>query len=401
MLMMLYRHDGKSNKELSALGFGCMRFPRKGSGIDFERASKMLYNAIDKGVNYLDTAYIYGGSEAFLGQALTPEWRDKVNIATKLPLFLVKSAADFDKFFNRSLERLKTNHVEYYMMHMLTSLDVWEKLCAMGIEQWIETQKKHGRIGAIGFSYHGGRLEFPKILKAYPWDFCMIQYNYLDEHNQAGRSGLELAEEMGIPVIAMEPVRGGSLVNELPKSAVEAFKSADPDKTLAEWALRWVWNHPGITCLLSGMSDESQVEENLRLAAVCEPNALTEAELAAYESVIKTLNETLKVPCTACGYCLPCPKGVDIPTCFASYNMVSSYGKGTAIRRYMQNIDALNTDAHYASKCNSCGKCEPVCPQSIHIRKELANAAKALEPWWFKLGMKAARMFMGGGRSKV
>lgn len=398
---MLYRHDGKSNKELSALGFGCMRFPRKGGGIDFDRASKMLYSSIDKGVNYLDTAYIYGGSEAFLGQAITSQWRDKVNIATKLPLFMVKTAADFDKFFDRSLERLNTDHVEYYLMHMLTSLDLWEKLCALGIEKWIETQKKRGRIGAIGFSYHGGRLEFPKILKAYPWDFCQIQYNYLDENNQAGRSGLELAESMGIPVIVMEPLRGGGLVKDLPKSAVEQFRKLDANKSLAEWGLRWVWNHPGVTTVLSGMSDEQQVEENIRLAGVCEANALTETEHAAYASAIKAMNAAIKVPCTACGYCMPCPKGVDIPTGFACYNTVYSLGKPKALREYMQNIDALNTDTHYASKCIGCGKCESHCPQSIQIRKELAEAAKVLEPWWFNFGMKAARVFMGNRRKTI
>ena len=205
---------------------------------------------------------------------------------------------------------------------------------------------------------------------------------------------------MGIPVIVMEPLRGGSLVKELPKKAVEAFRAADPERSLAEWGLRWVWNHTGVKCVLSGMSAESEADENIRLAGLCEPNSLSEAELNAYQSVINILGETLKVPCTACGYCMPCPKGVDIPTCFASYNMVYSSGRGGAIRRYMQNIDALNTDAHYAGKCVNCGKCETHCPQSIQIRKELANAAKTLEPWWFNFGMKTARMFMGRGRNK-
>ncbi|MCL1821061.1 MAG: aldo/keto reductase [Oscillospiraceae bacterium] len=398
---MQYRHDGKSNRELSALGFGCMRFPRKGSGIDFSRSSKMLYSAIEKGVNYLDTAYIYGGSEAFLGQALTPEWREKVSIATKLPLFMVKSGADFDKYFNRSLERLKTDHVEYYLAHMLTSLDLWEKLCSWGIEEWIEKQKQSGRIGAIGFSYHGGRLEFPKILKAYPWDFCQIQYNYLDENNQAGRSGLELAESMGIPVIVMEPLRGGNLARNLPKPVVDEFNKAVPGRTPADWAFKWVWNHPGVTCVLSGMSGEDEIEENIRLAAESGQNVLTDAEIAVYENVVKLFGGMVKVPCTACGYCLPCPKGVDIPTSFSSYNTAFSLGKSKAHREYMQNIDALHTDEHYASKCVNCGKCESHCPQNIQIRKELSNAAKLLEPWWFGAGMKMARTVLGFGKKNV
>lgn len=392
---MLYREDKKAGKQLSALGFGCMRFPKKGGGIDFERSSKMLYSAIDGGVNYLDTAYIYGGSEAFLGQALTREWREKVSIATKLPLFMVKTAADIDKYFNKSLERLNTDHVEYYLCHMLTSLNSWEKLRGLGIEKWIAEQKSKGRIGSIGFSYHGGREEFPKLLKAYDWDFCQIQYNYLDEFNQAGRSGLELAESMGIPVIIMEPLRGGKLATGLPQNAVDALKKRNAERSPAEWGLRWVWNHPGVTCVLSGMSDEQQIEENLRVASNSPPNALSADELEAVADVKRVLDSLIKIPCTACGYCMPCPKGVDIPTSFASYNTMFIAGKMRAHQVYMQNIDALNTDAHYAGNCIECGKCEQHCPQGIEIRKELRTVKKVLEPWWFNGGMKLVRVFTG------
>ncbi len=388
---MQYRIDAKTGKPISILGFGCMRFPRKGAAIDIDRARNMLTDAIDKGVNYLDTAYIYGGSEEALGTILTPAMREKVSIATKLPIILVKTAADFDKFFNKSLERLKTDHVEYYLIHMISNVATWERLKALGIEAWIAKQKAAGRIGSIGFSYHGGREEFPKLIDAYDWEFTQVQYNYLDEYNQAGRSGLELAAAKGMPVIVMEPLRGGKLVTGLPPKAIDAFSTLTPRQSLAAWGLRWVWDHPAVTCLLSGMSDEAQVSENIALADTALPNVLTQEQRDVFAQVVTILQEAVKVPCTACGYCLPCPKGVDIPTAFSCYNRVYAEGFTTGLNEYMKNAGVLHTDKNLASNCIGCRKCEAHCPQGIEISKEMKLVAQKLEPWWFSGATKIMR----------
>ena len=389
---MLYRDDGRAGRKLSALGFGCMRFPKKGNGFDLDKADELLRAAIDGGVNYLDTAYIYGNSEAVMGRILSRDGlRDKVYIATKMPLFMVRSAADFDKYFNRQLERLQTGRIDYYLLHMLGDTRLWNRLKQMGVEEWLAKRVEEGKIGKAGFSYHGGREQFQLLLDEYDWDFVQIQYNYMDEYNQAGRDGLELAAARGLPVIVMEPLRGGMLAGGLPKAAKDVFKSADPDMSPAEWGLRWVWNHPGVTVLLSGMSDMAQLEENLRVAGDAAPGLLDAKQLEVFEEVKRTLNTVVKVGCTACGYCMPCPAGVDIPTCFSSYNMIFAYGAGTAMRRHMQNINALGANPRFARKCNGCGKCEKRCPQGIKIREGLKAASKKLEPWWFRAASGAYR----------
>ena len=382
---MLYRQDKRAGLELSGLGFGCMRFPRKGGGFDFEKASELIRAAVGGGVNYLDTAYIYGNSEVTLGKILsTFGLRDKVYIATKMPLFLVRGPGDFDKYFNRQLERLQTDYIDYYLLHMLGDMKVWNKLREFGIENWISLKKSEGKIGGIGFSYHGGREQFPLLLDTYDWDFVQIQYNYMDESNQAGRDGLELAASKDLPVIVMEPLLGGKLTGELPQNAKDLFTKADPSMTPAEWALRWVWDQPGVTVVLSGMSTMPQLEENMRVAGDAAPGCLNDAKKAVIADVKKTVNASIKVPCTSCGYCMPCPAGVDIPTCFSSYNTIFSYSKWTAMRTHMQNINALGASPRFGSLCKNCGKCETHCPQGIQIQENLKAASKALEPWWFK-----------------
>ncbi|MDR2618890.1 MAG: aldo/keto reductase, partial [Treponema sp.] len=259
---MQYRIDGKSGNKLSALGFGCMRFPRKGAVIDMEKTERLVMEAVNRGVNYFDTAYIYGGSEEALGAVLDKnKARDAVYIATKLPLVLSRSASDFDKFFNKSLERLRTDRVDYYLLHMLTDRRQWERFRAMGIEDWLAAKKKEGRIRQAGFSFHGSQEEFLKLLDVYDWDFCQIQYNYAQENYQAGKTGLLRAAAKGLPVIIMEPLLGGKLASALPREAEEVFRASG--KKAAEWALRWVWNHKEATVLLSGMNDPAQLEENL------------------------------------------------------------------------------------------------------------------------------------------
>ena len=277
---MQYRKD-KYGRELSVLGFGCMRFTRKGNAIDFDKAEKEIMAAWRAGVNYFDTAYIYPGSEALLGAVLHRNGiREKVNIATKLPQYLVGSLNGVEKYFQEELGRLQTDYIDYYLMHMLTDPAQWERLKQAGILEWILEKKKTGAIRNIGFSYHGNTEKFLKILESYDWDFCQIQYNYLDEHTQAGVTGLKAAAARGIPVIIMEPLRGGRLAGGLPPAAVKEIEAMQPRRSAAEWGLRWIWNHPEATVVLSGMNDVSQVEENCRIAADAAPDSLGPEELA-------------------------------------------------------------------------------------------------------------------------
>lgn len=384
---MQYRLDKKSGNQISALGYGCMRFTKKGGSIDQEKAEQELTYAMEQGVNYFDTAYIYPGSEVALGKFLAKGNRDKVYIATKLPHYLVKSLAQADKIFEEELRRLQTDYIDYYLMHMLTDIGGWERMCDMGIKEWIQKRKESGQIRQIGFSYHGGTAGFLKILEAYDWDFCQIQFNYMDEHSQAGLKGLKRAGELGIPVIIMEPLRGGRLTNGLPGSAKEVFAKAEPKRSPADWALRWIWNHPEVTCILSGMNAIEQIEENCRVASEATPGHLTEDDLSIFEKVKAAINAVTKVGCTGCGYCMPCPRGVDIPNCFRCYNVYYSDGWFNGLREYFMGTTLRKTKTN-ASLCVGCGKCEQHCPQSIPIRKELKNVTKTLE----RLPYKAARL---------
>jgi hypothetical protein len=389
---MQYRND-KKGTPVSLLGYGCMRFTRKGQSIDIDKAQRELEKAIELGVNYFDTAYVYPGSEAALGEILERlGCREKVMIATKLPHYLIKSKAGIEKTFNEELKRLKTDYVDYYLMHMLTDTDTWEKMKALGILEWIEEKKRSGKIRNIGFSYHGNTEMFIKLLDAYDWDFCQIQYNYLDEHTQAGRRGLEYAGEKGVPVIIMEPLRGGRLVNLLPQSAKDVIANYDVKRSPAEWALRWLWEQPQVTCILSGMNSLEMVEENCRVASEVKVNEFTPKDYELIEKVKTEINKSMRVGCTGCGYCLPCPKGVDIPMAFMSYNFMLTQDKRGTKRSNMQcTIFRKNTSS--ASQCVGCGKCEKHCPQGIEIRKELKNAAAELEDWKYKIAKKVIRLF--------
>ena len=259
---MQYRNDKYGNK-LSVLGFGCMRFTRKGNGIDTDKAEKELMAAYEAGVNYFDTAYIYPGSEAALGEILERNGiREKVNIATKIPQFMVRNREGLDKYFDEQLSRLRTTYIDYYLMHHVTDVAMWEKLKAVGVLDWIRAKKESGAIRNIGFSYHGNTENFLKVLSDYDWDFCQVQYNYLDEVSQAGVKGVKAAAERGIPVVIMEPLRGGKLVNMLPKGALEAMKASGRGWTPAEWGLRWLYDQPEVTVVLSGMNSVEMVEEN-------------------------------------------------------------------------------------------------------------------------------------------
>ena len=390
---MQYR-KGAGGADWSALGFGCMRFPRAGSGIDTAEAEREIQKAVELGVNYFDTAYIYPGSEECLGEILEKnQLRDRVLIASKLPQYLINSAAAIEKRFQEQLRRLRTDHIDNYLMHMLTDLDAWRKLCALGIEDWIAEKKRAGAIRNIGFSFHGNTDMFLKILDAYDWDFCQIQYNYMDEVSQAGRAGLQAAAAKGIPVVIMEPLRGGKLVSLLPESARRRVAEDGQGKSAAELAFRWLWDQPEVTCVLSGMNSMDMLAENCRVASEALPGCLSEQERTLIAALRTDINEKLRVPCTGCGYCMPCPQGVDIPGAFRSYNLTATENRAAGLREYFQSV-SLRRDPPFPSQCVACGKCERHCPQHIPIIQELKKADKVIRPWYFKAAASIARKWL-------
>ena len=390
---MNYRTD-KYGNQLSILGFGCMRFPQKMGRIDMEETEREIMTAYQAGVNYYDTAYIYPGSEAALGEIFEKNnIREKVYIATKLPHYLIKSVADMDKLFAEELRRLRTDYVDYYLMHMLTDTDTWNRLKSLGIEEWIAEKKASGAIRQIGFSYHGNSEMFCNLVDAYDWDFCQIQYNYMDEHSQAGRRGLYHAHAKGIPVIIMEPLRGGKLVNRLPDTAKKIFEEYKIKRTPAQWAFRWLWNQPEVTVVLSGMNSDEMVRDNIQTASTVEVGELGEDEEQMLKQVVAAINAKMKVGCTGCGYCMPCPKGVDIPGTFAAYNRRYAEGKFWSFVDYVM-CTTLRKNSTAASNCVGCGKCEKHCPQHIEIRKNLKDAQKELETPLYKVVRKVVKGFM-------
>ncbi len=389
---MKYRKDRNGN-EISQLGFGCMRFARKGANIDYDLAEKQIMYAIENGVNYFDTAYIYPGSEEILGNVLANNnVRDKVCIATKLPQYIMRNKDQLDKTFSEELSRLKTDYIDYYLMHMFTDYSEWEHLKSLNIEEWIAKHKEDGSIGQIGFSYHGDTDMFIKILDAYDWDFCQIQYNYLDEHSQAGKRGLEAAKEKGIPVIIMEPLRGGKLVN-LPGDALKLLKEDEHGYSAAELGLRWLWNQEGIMCVLSGMNSMEMVDENIRIASDACVNAFTDRDNSLVKSIVEIIRSKEKVGCTACRYCMPCPMGVDIPGNFHFYNLCYIEKKSSARFEFAQTM-GMRKEPGFASQCIGCGKCEKHCPQHINIREKLKEADKELRPLPYKVGIELARKML-------
>lgn len=389
---MQYRKDKKGN-DISVLGYGCMRFTKKGNSIDIDKAEKEVMAAIHAGVNYLDTAYVYPGNEVAVGEILSRNGcREEIYLATKLPHYLIKSIDGVEKMFQEELRRLKTDYIDYYLMHMLTDISTWEKLKALGMDTWIEEKLASGQIRNIGFSYHGKSDMFKQLVDVYDWDFCQIQYNYIDEHSQAGVEGLRYAHEKGLPVIIMEPLRGGRLVNLLPESAKELFRKDEEKRTPAALALKWLYNQPEVTCVLSGMNSMEMVEQNLKTASESPVGCLTDSDQELIEQIKIEIEKSVKVGCTGCGYCMPCPKGVDIPGTFRCYNAMYSEGKQSGRRDYLQ-CTAFRKDTSSASQCVGCGKCESHCPQHIEIRKELKNAAADLETFRYKAMKTAIQVF--------
>ena len=392
---MLYGEDRKGNR-ISRLGYGCMRFARKGGGLDLEKAERELMTAYERGVNYFDTAYVYPGSEDLLGQVLERNGiRGEVNVATKLPQYLTRSMKAVDRIFAEERKRLRTDWIDYYLMHMFTDFSEWEKLCSMGMEEWIAARKREGSIGSIGFSYHGETEMFLKILNAYDWDFCQIQYNYLDENSQAGRRGLDAAHAKGVPVIIMEPLRGGKLVR-LPRPAEEILGESGHGWSNAEWGLRWLWDQPGVTCVLSGMNSVDMVEENARIASEAAVGTMTDADRELLERAVRVIRERDKVGCTGCRYCMPCPSGVDIPGNFYYYNLMYVDRKSSARFEFAQAM-GMRKDPGFATQCVGCGKCEKHCPQHLPIREFLKEADAALRPLPYRIGIDVARRFITRG----
>ena len=389
---MNYRFDKYGNK-LSILGFGCMRFQHKMGKIDMDKAEKQIITAYNNGVNYFDTAYIYPGSEAAIGEIFEKHnIRKNINIATKLPHYLIKNREDLDKLFNEELKRLRTDYIDYYLMHMLADVDTWARLVDMGIIQWIEEKKAKGEIRQVGFSYHGGTDSFIKLVDAYNWDFCMIQYNYMDENSQAGKRGLKYANSKGLPVMIMEPLRGGKLVKNLSDDVKNLFNESTKKFTPAQWAFKWLWNQPEVTVVLSGMNTEEMVLDNVNNASKSFVGELDKKDDELLKKVVGAINAKMKVGCTGCGYCMPCPKNVDIPGAFAAYNRRFSEGKFWGLVDYFM-CTSLRTNSSAVSNCIGCGKCEKHCPQSINIRENLKIVQREFEGPIFKFAKKISKFF--------
>ncbi|MCL2806753.1 MAG: aldo/keto reductase [Coriobacteriia bacterium] len=399
---MQYRIDPKSNNKLSVLGLGCMRLPRNSQGQDgWGKAERIINDAIEKGINYFDTAYLYGKSEEVLGQALEKSGkREQVFIATKLPHNKCISAEDFDHYFNQQLARLKTNYIDYYLIHNLSSPASFDRLLSIGIGSWINAQKAAGKIRQIGFSFHGTQPEFPELLEAFDWDFCQIQYNYMDENYQAGRVGLIKAHEKGMAVIIMEPLFGGKLATGLPKQAQRLFKEADSSRSPAAWALEWLWDQPEVTVVLSGMNTHEQLEENSKTAFKTSKGMLSEEDHATIAAAVDVFRSAYKVNCSGCNYCMPCPQGINIPSCFAAYNARYVTGYISAMTLFVTSaVTSAPGKKNVPSACVECGACEKLCPQNIPIIAELKAAKRVLEPFfldaalWFywKLAGEASR----------
>ncbi len=390
---MQYRKDKKGN-DLSLLGYGCMRFPKKGGSVDIAETEKQIMDAYSLGINYYDTAYIYGSSESVLGEIVERNGiRENIKITTKLPQYLVRSRNAVDRYLDEQLSRLRTDYIDYYLMHMLTDFAMWEKLKNIGILEWIEDNKKSGKIRNVGFSYHGNTDGFLKILNDYDWDICQIQYNYLDEHSQAGKTGLKAAGEKGIPVVIMEPLRGGKLVSMLPEGAKQVMKESNRDWTPAEWSFRWLYDQPEVTVVLSGMNSMDMIRENCRTASDAMPGSFTDTDFENIRKITEKIRENEKVGCTGCRYCMPCPQGVDIPGAFAAYNSMYLESKSQGRHQYFQTV-GLRKDPAFPSQCIACGKCEKHCPQGIKIIDMLKEADKALRPLPYKVALGVARKFV-------
>lgn len=393
---MQYRKIPKTGEELSVLGFGCMRLPEKRHKIDKKRAKKQLLMAIDEGVNYFDTAMPYhmGASEIFLGKVLNEEGiRKKINIATKLPHWSVDQAEDMDKIIKTQLRKLQTDYIDYYLLHALNG-DSFKKLDKLGVLEFLSDLKANGTIRNAGFSFHGKRKDFKKIIDAYDWDFCQIQYNYLDINHQAGRKGLEYAGEKNIGVIIMEPLRGGNLAKNPPEQIKQMWEDADRKREPVAWSLEWIWNHPQVITVLSGMNDENHIRQNIEIANKVLPKSMSKKDLDIVSKTEQIYRELMKAGCTGCGYCMPCPSGVNIPACFEYYNNYHVFKDKTNAKLFYIGMcgGIMSNKPSYASLCEECGECEKVCPQGLPITDLLKDVSDEFEGLKFRMILKIAKI---------
>jgi uncharacterized protein len=368
---MIYRQLSKTGIDISILGFGCMRLPikdNKPENINYPEATQLLHYAIEHGVNYVDTAYFYhaavfgqqGESEPFVGEALSGGWRKKVHLATKMPLFLLKQKEQMNAFLKEQLERLKTDYLDFYLLHGLNG-ESWDRMKDLGVREFLDKKKAEGKIRFPAFSFHGKPEDFIRICDEYDWTFAQIQYNYMDTDFQAGYNGLKYAADKGIGIVVMEPLKGGKLAQKLPSEMTSIFNESVIKRSPAEWALRFVWNAPGVTCLLSGMNSMEQVVENIKVANYGIPNSLGKDELVMFDTLRNALSARIKADCTACRYCMPCASGVDIPDVLAALNSASMWADSNP---WLTGYSLINGKA---GKCIECKECEKICPQELPI----------------------------------
>lgn len=395
---VLYRTMEKTGDKLSILGFGAMRLPQLKKKIDEDRATAQIRSAIDSGVNYVDTAFGYhsGQSEPFLGRALKDGYRDRIHLATKLPHWIAHSRTDMDKLLKAQLHHLQTDRIDYYLVHNL-HLKSWQRIRDLGVVDFLEKAKADGRIHHVGFSFHGSLLDFKAIIDDHDWEFCQIQYNILDVENQAGTKGLEYAASKGLGIIVMEPLRGGFITKRIPKEVQSVWNEAQNRKSPAEWALRWIWNRPEVTMLLSGMNDEKHIEENIRIASDTHPNSLSEPELNMIDKVRDTYLTLMKAGCTGCRYCMPCPAGVNIARCL---DFLNTYSMGESRKRtqFLYTVIVGNVAGDtpgLASQCTACGQCLDKCPQKLNIPDLLCETAGAFENKLTRLMIRMGKIALG------
>jgi len=381
-MKMKYRKFGKLDWEVSALGFGVMRLPVKGedtANIDEPEAIRMLRYAIDHGVNYLDSGYMYhmGNSEKIIGRALENGYREKVRMATKLPVRMIESPDTFDDYLNEQLRRLQMDRLDFYLLHGLNG-ESWPRVRDWGVLNWAEKKMAEGKFSNLGFSFHDDYDVFKDIIDSYDnWTLAQVQYNYMDVDYQAGRRGVEYAAGKDIAVVVMEPLRGGKLTQEPPDSVAKVFESAPGKRSLAGWGLMWVWNQPEISVVLSGMSTMEQVVENVALAEESDPGMLDAEDLGLIDRVREAYHSLIPIPCTACRYCMPCPNGVDIPAIFQIYNDAVMYND-IQMGRFRYQMGDMLKEEQRADNCMECGECMEACPQSIDIIDWLKKAHELL-----------------------
>ena len=380
----------KTGDELSSLGFGAMRLPLKNGKIDRVKATELIYHAIDGGVNFIDTAYLYGDSEKFLGEILQGEYKNKVKLCTKLPAINIKKYEDMEKILDEQLKRLQRDSIDYYLIHSIDLKSI-NRLLKKDLIKFLNKAKSEGKIKHVGFSYHGSKEEFEIVVDGYDWDVVMVQFNYFDENVQASVEGIEYAASKGMGIFVMEPLKGGILAGRMPEDAEKIFKDANPNKSNAEWAFQWVLNNRNVTCVLSGMNSLNQLDENLKIAKNTLPMSMTFEELEVVEKVKRVMRNSLKINCSTCGYCMPCPRGVNIPECMKIYNEKYLFNhKGLmnpAFMDYCQYLSGIMGKASNAGNCNGCGKCLRKCPQNLDIISELKKVKKEFEFPGFKYMM--------------